>query len=79
MYLDFGYSVQSRGSQTATIGDNFDGDSGDASPWLSWLDPGVKLKYRTGGQTYNVTLTPGEVRGLELLHGVAARRRPICD
>ena len=30
------------------------------------------LKYRTGGQTYNVTLTPGEVRGLESLHGVAA-------
>ncbi len=38
--------------------------------FLGWIP--AWLKYRTGGQTYNVTLTPGEVRGLELLHGVAA-------
>ncbi len=38
--------------------------------FLGWIPPW--LKYRTGGQSYNVTLTPGELRGLERLHDVAA-------
>lgn len=39
--------------------------------FLGWIPPW--LKYRRAGQSYNVTLTPGEVRGLERFHEVAAR------
>ncbi len=39
--------------------------------FLGWIPPW--LKYRTGGQRYNVTLTPGEVRGLQRLHEIASR------
>ena len=38
--------------------------------FLAWLPPW--LKYRTGGNYYNVTLTPGEVHGLRHLREVAA-------
>jgi len=39
--------------------------------FLGWIPPW--LKYRNAGKSYNVTLTPGEVRGLQCLHDVAAR------
>jgi len=39
--------------------------------FLAWIPPW--LKYRTGGQSYNVTLTPGEVHGLARLEQMAAR------
>ena len=39
--------------------------------FLAWIPPW--LKYRTSGQTYNVTLTSGEVRGLMQLRKIADR------
>jgi hypothetical protein len=39
--------------------------------FLAWIPPW--LKYRTAGQSYNVTLTPGEVHGLARLEKMAAR------
>lgn len=39
--------------------------------FLAWIPPW--LKYRTSGQTYNVTLTSGEVRGLMQLRKIATR------
>lgn len=39
--------------------------------FLGWIPPW--FKYRTGWQSYNVTVTPGEVAGLERLHEVALR------
>jgi len=38
--------------------------------FLGWIPPW--LKYRTGGHSYNVSLAPGEVRGLKRLHDLAA-------
>ncbi len=39
--------------------------------FLGWIPPW--LKYRTSGQSYNVTLTSGEVRGLQRLREVATQ------
>jgi hypothetical protein len=39
--------------------------------FLGWIPPW--FKYRTGGQSYNVTLTPGEVLGLQRLHEIASQ------